>query len=587
MADKEISMLPESSGVSDDTVIPVYQPGALTPAQKMTGAQFRRFAIEAVQPQVDDAKKFAEAAAESAKSINAEAVKAHGEELEDARVGHDGKTYGSAGEAVRTQVSALNGDYIDLKKRVFGTKKETTTETVTTEGEYKKAYFSKPIPVGAVIQAAPSDFFFYYVKSDGNLVSSYDVVVPYAVTEALHGVAALAPREISITYEIGEDVSGALDNKQDKLIAGEGIEISPDGRTISVSGNGGSVDELRFELFGTEKETTTETVTTEGEYKKAYFDSPIPVGAVITKKESGTAFYFVKENGSLLPESDVQPPFTVTEVFVGVSSLAAYKISITYEIGENVDGAFDNTRQIIKVRRNDDDVTVFEKMRLAYMRGHTDVIFEPSTYVLSDVYDHIRNNTDMAKALPVGNNCRYFFNGSTLISNPPSDGYSDARNILDCQNKANTYEIHDCVLINNGGRYCIHDEGAGDVTPYTHLYRNVKMIYNRTDFTPDGGCKAFGCGIGHTTNINFENCQFINDGQNTVPVAIHNVPARKGEVVFNLSMVNCYLNQYTIDLANFDKTQDKLNFYLFGNLWGAEFTDGTPFTIANNNNVIT
>lgn len=44
MADKEIVALPESTGVTDETLIPVYQPGAVDPAQKMTGAQFRAFA---------------------------------------------------------------------------------------------------------------------------------------------------------------------------------------------------------------------------------------------------------------------------------------------------------------------------------------------------------------------------------------------------------------------------------------------------------------------------------------------------------------------------------------------------------------
>lgn len=39
MADKEIAMLPASDGVTDDTIIPVYQPGALEAAQHITGAQ--------------------------------------------------------------------------------------------------------------------------------------------------------------------------------------------------------------------------------------------------------------------------------------------------------------------------------------------------------------------------------------------------------------------------------------------------------------------------------------------------------------------------------------------------------------------
>lgn len=44
MADREISMLPALDAVTDETLVPVYQPGAQNPAQSMTGAQFRAFA---------------------------------------------------------------------------------------------------------------------------------------------------------------------------------------------------------------------------------------------------------------------------------------------------------------------------------------------------------------------------------------------------------------------------------------------------------------------------------------------------------------------------------------------------------------
>ena len=74
MADKEIAMLPGSSGVTDDTIIPVYQPGALEPAQSMTGAQFRKWAEDSVQPQVEAAEAAAKEAEETAKSIKLEPV---------------------------------------------------------------------------------------------------------------------------------------------------------------------------------------------------------------------------------------------------------------------------------------------------------------------------------------------------------------------------------------------------------------------------------------------------------------------------------------------------------------------------------
>ena len=41
MADKQIIDLPESGGVTDETVFVVYQPGAIAPAQKATAAQLK------------------------------------------------------------------------------------------------------------------------------------------------------------------------------------------------------------------------------------------------------------------------------------------------------------------------------------------------------------------------------------------------------------------------------------------------------------------------------------------------------------------------------------------------------------------
>lgn len=415
------------------------------------------------------------------------------------------------------------------------------------------------------------------------LGSKQDMLVSGENIKTINGQSLLGDGNIDIETDSATIIDQTYNPESENAQSGKAVAEAIANIDVGGGANGSSVEDLKLELYGTKKEIVIERIFTESGHKEIKLDNTIPIGAVITKKTASVFFYFVKENGQLLSGDLVNPPYTVTEPLRGISANAQTTIDITYEVGENVDGEFDRTRRIMKVNKNDDDITIFQKMLLAYRRGYYDVIFETSTYELSDVYDYIRNETDMAKGLPVGNYCRYFFNGSTIISNAPvSDNYSDSRNILDCQSKANTYEVHDCILINNGGRYCVHDEGAGDLLPYSHLYRNVKMIYNNTELTPSNGCKAFGSGVGHTTNIVFENCQFIHNGQDTTPIAIHNVPTRKGKVTFNLTMTNCYINQYQIDLANFDKSQDELNFYMFGNLWAMDFTDTTPKTIKVN-----
>ena len=246
-------------------------------------------------------------------------------------------------------------------------------------------------------------------------------------------------------------------------------------------------------------------------------------------------------------------------------------------------------RNVIKINSSDNDTSLLLKMLEAFNNGNTDVFFEKSTYTLHDAYDYMRNVLGYAwtVGIPIGNNCRYYLNGSTIISNAPNDGYSDSRNIFDSQLRGDNYEIYDGTLINNGGRYCIHDEGNAVDTQYFHKYHNLKMIYNNTSSTPDEGAKAFGCGTGYNASFVFENCQFINNNQETYPMAIHGPSGNVDrEVTVNLIMSNCYINKHTIRIDLFDRDRDKLEFFLFGNLWEYDYANDISHNIKNNNNTI-
>ena len=73
MADKQIVELPMLQALTDETLIPVYQPGALSPAQKMNGKQFSAFAKAAVEEFSSLASESAAAAANSSNSASASA----------------------------------------------------------------------------------------------------------------------------------------------------------------------------------------------------------------------------------------------------------------------------------------------------------------------------------------------------------------------------------------------------------------------------------------------------------------------------------------------------------------------------------
>ena len=71
MADKRIVDLPALQKVTDDTLIPVYQPGAANPAQRMSGKQFKEFGEGAVSQYAESASNAAAAAQSAYEGVKA------------------------------------------------------------------------------------------------------------------------------------------------------------------------------------------------------------------------------------------------------------------------------------------------------------------------------------------------------------------------------------------------------------------------------------------------------------------------------------------------------------------------------------
>ena len=176
-------------------------------------------------------------------------------------------------------------------------------------------------------------------------------------------------------------------------------------------------------------------------------------------------------------------------------------------------------RRTINIYKTDTELQVLTKMLDAYESGNCDVIFENGTYTFAEVYIYMRDTLGWTwtMELPIGNNCRYYFNGSTLISNAPQSAFTDSRNVLGCKagssNKM-SYELYDGIIINNGGTYCVHDECLDGNEPYLHRYKNMQMQYNNGAAT-EGLSKCIGGGAGINGIIIIEDCVFENNNANT------------------------------------------------------------------------
>ena len=359
------------------------------------------------------------------------------------------------------------------------------------------------------------------------------------------------------------------------------------------SANGSNAQIVRY-AFVNDNNVVLAKVTTASDYFKdgVFIDADnIPQGTVAIV---GTIVYWKSEIvdknvGLMVNYGDEKLPFVdyVSDWYDAPNKTAdeAFAMATALE---------SNKRSVMYISKDIDDTTLLLKMLEAFEKGNVDVYFEKGTYTLKESYVYMYDTLGWhwGNGLPIGNGCHYYFNDSTIISNPPSNppsGSNAERNILDCRVRGTDYEVHDVTLINNGGRYCIHDEGNNSTTPYCHKYENVVMIYNKTALTPDTGSKAFGCGTGFNASLMFDGCSFVhNNGQDFSRFSIHGPTTNPNHDISNLHLImkNCYFDAGTIYVQD-DTFEDgsTLDFYLFNNLFGTAFSDQIVNLIENNNTV--
>ena len=208
-------------------------------------------------------------------------------------------------------------------------------------------------------------------------------------------------------------------------------------------------------------------------------------------------------------------------------------------------------RKQIQINASDSEVDILLKMKKAFDEGYYDVYWEHGTYTFSSVYQYMIDTLKWAwtMGLPIGNNCRYYFNGSTLISNDPSNEYSESRNILDCKASSQNYELHDGILINNGGTYCVHDEGNGAEVFYRHVYDNMQMKYVKGDKT-QYLAKCIGGGMGLNGLVLINRCIFDNgnDDGHVQDISWHKPLHTEEKLFFKIVITNSHFSKRGISI---------------------------------------
>lgn len=207
------------------------------------------------------------------------------------------------------------------------------------------------------------------------------------------------------------------------------------------------------------------------------------------------------------------------------------------------------TRPVVNINLSDSEEEIFLKLASAYITQDCDVYFETGEYRFNKIFELMNTKYDFRTAieLPIGGNCRYFFNHSTLISECDSTSeivYSN-QSLFGTQRIGfnSNYELHDGHLIQYDNIYAIHDEGSSANCYYKHVYDNLIVEYKKGKHVQYLS-KPLGCGSNFNADIIIQNCIFKTDNQEVSDVSWH----FNGNADYKFTIINNYFsNHFSLD----------------------------------------
>lgn len=206
----------------------------------------------------------------------------------------------------------------------------------------------------------------------------------------------------------------------------------------------------------------------------------------------------------------------------------------------------ENVRELVYIYASDTEEEIYLKLYDACNKGNCDVYWEYGVYEFSTIFELIKTKYGKVTAyeLPIGGNCRYFFNGSTIIGTGISSDSNVINNssIFGSWRKAQSYELHDGIFIANHLIYCVHEEATSSPIPYRTKYHNLRMFHNTVtdDYdTTIGLRKCIGAGTGLHPNVEVSNCYFQTDHGKDIGWHGHK---SDDKTTFYINIRNCYFS---------------------------------------------
>ena len=216
------------------------------------------------------------------------------------------------------------------------------------------------------------------------------------------------------------------------------------------------------------------------------------------------------------------PKGSLIQIKVFTSSTAVGSVNENSVIEIREQSYKGNVRPRVDIFTSDTQLEVFEKMLYANNIGHCDVHFQMGTYTFDEtLYDWMRSERKYSRAeLPIGGNCRYFFNGATLIGSYAGVDTHVAGNcnVLGCAMTSGNFELYDGTIIANDIVYGVHDDGGASAMgdSHFHKYNNMHIIYNGgTRAKNKEICKCIGGGTCKNLTVIVDNCVLEKYTENT------------------------------------------------------------------------
>lgn len=206
----------------------------------------------------------------------------------------------------------------------------------------------------------------------------------------------------------------------------------------------------------------------------------------------------------------------------------------------------ENVRELVNIYASDTEEEIYLKLYDACNKGNCDVYWEYGVYEFSTIFELIKTKYGKVTAyeLPIGGNCRYFFNDSTIIGTGISSDSNVINNssIFGSWRKAQSYELHDGIFIANHLIYCVHEEASSSPIPYRTKYHNLRMFHNTVTDDYDitiGLRKCIGAGTGLHPNVEVSNCYFQTDHGKDIGWHGHNSDDKTTSYI---NIHNCYFS---------------------------------------------